>query len=213
MRLPSKLLFIVTAIAFVALITIASRAVAQTRTECDYPDPDLSAECRRDPGLREILRYPEYRDVQDFEDLPPALRGWAPGEEAAVIDAIRANRRDPSLPPPRTPPTRGYSTWTFPPPANPNESLARIDFDTQQFLLQGVEQTLRAQTGGEVEIHRASAYVLRAREVVVCGRAAYRSNGRNDAGWFIIHPTEGAFPSVTDESVRQWCDRADIRLR
>lgn len=206
------------AFAALALLMLAAPAAAQERSSpetCTYRDNLLAAECRADPGLRNFLIERENRWIENWEDLPPVMRGWAPGEEAAVIGAISAAQgARGGMPAPRTPPSRGYSTWTFPPPANPNESLSLVSYDEQQFLLQGVTQVLIADTGADsVDVVRASAYVLQGHDYVTCGRAIYRRGGESFVGSFIIHPTQGVFANVTADAVSRWCDRADVRLR
>ena len=79
-----------TILAFVAASVItawlpASRVEARgdPRT-CSYTDARLAEACRTDPAIREYLLEPESDPAESYMDLPPAIRGWEPGEEEAL---------------------------------------------------------------------------------------------------------------------------------
>jgi hypothetical protein len=79
-----------------AALSFAAPAAAQDLMAppwqtCRYVDPALVQACRADPDIRDYLRSPEGQRVRIYQDLPPVLRGWLPGEEAQVIAQAQAN--------------------------------------------------------------------------------------------------------------------------
>lgn len=56
---------------------------------CAYQDESLARACADDPGVRAYLLKPANALIERLADIPPAVRGWLPGEEAAVILSIQ----------------------------------------------------------------------------------------------------------------------------
>ena len=51
---------------------------------CSYNDARLAEACRTDPAVREYLLEPDGAGAETYRDIPPAIRGWEPGEEEAL---------------------------------------------------------------------------------------------------------------------------------
>ncbi|UTC29377.1 hypothetical protein BAMBUS_02950 [Brevundimonas phage vB_BpoS-Bambus] len=56
---------------------------------CDYAEAALAEACRADPDVRAYLLEPAHLMIERLKDIPPVVRGWLPGEEAAVIRRIQ----------------------------------------------------------------------------------------------------------------------------
>lgn len=73
---------------FAALLLCAAPAKAGDPETCRYDDEALAQACRERPEIREYLLEPYNITVETYQDIPPVVRGWMPGEEEAVIRAI-----------------------------------------------------------------------------------------------------------------------------
>lgn len=64
-------------------------ALAGDPETCIYNDRALAAACRNNPDIQAFLMEPGNLTVESYQQVPPVLRGWMPGEEEAVIGIIR----------------------------------------------------------------------------------------------------------------------------
>lgn len=74
------------ALALTALVS--TPALAGDPETCAYRETRLAQACRTNPDIREWLLEPAQAGVERYVDVPPIIRGWDPGEEAAVIAGI-----------------------------------------------------------------------------------------------------------------------------
>lgn len=73
-----------------AALTWAGAALAGDPETCAYADARLAEACATNPDVRAYLLEPYNVMVERYLEVPPAVRGWEPGEEDVVIrTAIR----------------------------------------------------------------------------------------------------------------------------
>lgn len=76
--------------AFTALVslTAAAPAAAGDPETCSYRESRLASECYNRRPIQRFLLEPVNAGVERYMDIPPAVRGWEPGEEEAVVRQI-----------------------------------------------------------------------------------------------------------------------------
>lgn len=72
------------ALAAAAALSFAAPARAGDPETCDYQEDALARACADDPAVRAYLLKPAHALIERLADIPPAVRGWFPGEAAAV---------------------------------------------------------------------------------------------------------------------------------
>lgn len=149
---------VIVSLFFLFLLCGVPGAQAGDWKTCTYRDPKLAAECRNDPSFKDYLRYNGEMDhIEEWEDLPPAVRGWAPGEEGRIIDAIRAAPAPPVTPQPSLPPR------------------FLLDAD-KKALLADLRATLDVLADGPVLLSSASVVIRGENNMTACGHAIYPGN-------------------------------------
>lgn len=78
------------ALALTALFS--TPALAGDPVTCRYSQAALAAACREQPEVRRYLMERENAGVVDLMDIPPSVRGWAPGEQAALDRVLGIQR-------------------------------------------------------------------------------------------------------------------------
>ena len=203
---------------------------------CSYNDARLAEACRTDPAVREYLLEPDGARAETYRDIPPAIRGWEPGEEEALRyllhkQSLGCDFRDDRLvlacltnedvrhrlqtfgrgldtPWEVLGPDLGGYAAEAPTPTYPDSDAAFIQEKADEF-----SRALAQYYGREVLVLKLRLVQTSGGNVIACGYMSVEEGQTMRSGPFIFDSSSGVIMPAAASLMRSRCSATGIVLR